>query len=143
MIKPLEEELLNRDVKSSFPSVSKTILHIWDSHMMWLRRIQQESLSSKPSESFHGGKDELLARFLQSVKEVKAYCESGNRDFFERIVSYKTMTGEIYEQSVVNMLFHMVNHATYHRGQIVTMLRELGVNNLISTDMIVFFREHK
>jgi len=143
MVKPLDEELINRELKSSFPSITKTILHIWDSHVMWLRRIQEEPLSAKPSETFKGSKDELLARFLQSAKEVKAYSESGNREFFEQVISYKTMTGEEYEQSVVNMLFHLVNHATYHRGQIVTMLRELGITNLISTDLIVYLRVKK
>jgi len=40
------------------------------------------------------------------------------------------------------MMQHLVNHATYHRGQIVTMLRQLGVKPT-NTDMIFYFRQQK
>jgi len=40
------------------------------------------------------------------------------------------------------MIVHVVNHGTYHRGQVATMLRQLGAKPAVSTDMIVFYREH-
>ena len=143
MIKPLDEELINRELKSSFPSIEKTILHLWDSHVMWLSRIRNEQLTTKPSLSFQGSTDELLTGFLQAVKNVNAYLETADEEFFERVITYKIMTGEEYQQTVVNMINHLVNHSTYHRGQIVTMLRELGVTDLISTDIIVYLRVKK
>ena len=57
-----------------------------------------------------------------------------------RVYEYKTTEGVPYASPAWQMLQHVVNHGTYHRGQIATMLRQLG-NKSQSTDMIVFYRQ--
>ena len=57
-----------------------------------------------------------------------------------RIIHHKTMKGDAQSAPHWQMLQHVVNHQTYHRGQITTMLRQLGAK-AISTDMIFFYRD--
>ena len=59
----------------------------------------------------------------------------------ERVVNYRLMNGQEAESTFAQMLQHVVNHASYHRGQVTTMLRQLGAPAPKPQDMIFFFRE--
>lgn len=57
----------------------------------------------------------------------------------DEVVAYRTVAGVPQESAIWEMLRHVVNHGTYHRGQLATMLRQLGVAPP-STDLILFYR---
>ena len=57
--------------------------------------------------------------------------------------AYKNLKGDPFEDRIEDTLFHVVNHSTYHRGQIITMLREAGVAKVVSTDLIHYLRTLK
>ena len=57
------------------------------------------------------------------------------------MLRYRTFNGEEMESAFSQMLQHVVNHATYHRGQVTTMLRQLGAPAPKSQDLIRFYRE--
>ncbi len=59
-----------------------------------------------------------------------------------RVVPYKAMNGTPYETPVWQIVLHVVNHATLHRGQVMAMLRQLGVAPP-PTDLIFYYREKK
>ena len=59
-------------------------------------------------------------------------------DRLQELISYENLKGEQWEYSLGHMLQHVVNHSTYHRGQIVTMLRQLGAG-ATSTDFLLYF----
>ena len=61
-------------------------------------------------------------------------------DSFNRVLKYKNYVGDYYETNVEHIMMHLVNHGTYHRGQLVTMLRQLGVEDIPSTDFSGFIR---
>src|ERR1700689_3822285 len=63
-----------------------------------------------------------------------------NADDLHRIVQYKTVAGTAQAQPLWQMLQHVANHSTYHRGQVTTLLRQLGAK-ATSTDLIAFYRE--
>ena len=141
-IQSVDEELLNRPLKSSFPSVAKTILHLWDSQVIWLSRLKGESTFIRPSESFKGTKYEMLAGLIASTEVIKSFIESKSPEFLLQKISYKNLRGGEENDQVTEILHHIVNHGTYHRGQIITLLREVGVTDLVNTDLIRFTRTH-
>jgi len=55
------------------------------------------------------------------------------------VVAYKNIKGEPFQSPVWQIVLHIVNHASYHRGQITTMLRQLG-HTPVPTDLIAFYR---
>ena len=142
MIQPLDEEIINREIKNSFPSVFRTLLHLWDSQVIWLSRLKGDISFTRPSESFKGSKYDLLAGLISSAEIINSFIDSKGPDFLSKKIAYKNLKGVPQEDGVAEILNHIVNHGTYHRGQLVTMLRELGVTEIVNTDLIRFVREH-
>ena len=56
-------------------------------------------------------------------------------------IQYRAWDGRLYTQPFWQMLQHLVNHGSYHRGQVTTMLRQLGVVPPKAMDLIAFYRE--
>jgi uncharacterized damage-inducible protein DinB len=68
------------------------------------------------------------------------FVESLSNDDLQRVISYRNLAGVPGESALWEMLAHVVNHATYHRGQVTTLLRSLGAAPPASTDLIAFYR---
>ena len=58
-----------------------------------------------------------------------------------RVIQYTHLDGEPKNSVFWHMLQHVVNHASFHRGQVTTMLRQLGARPPQSQDMIAFYRQ--
>jgi uncharacterized damage-inducible protein DinB len=143
VLREVEDQIYFQDNKSSFPSIAKTVLHIWDAQHIWVKRMQGQSQSKWPSASFKGSKDESLNGLIESSTELSTFLHSKQKSFLSTVYPYKNMKGEPFENTYEDTLFHVVNHSTYHRGQIITMLREAGVTQLPSTDLIHYLRAFK
>src|SRR5689334_8519405 len=81
VLKEVDDEIYFRENKSSFPSISKTILHTHGAQVVWLKRLQGESLSAFPSAEFERDKIETLNRFVQGSRELEDFIASKNEDF--------------------------------------------------------------
>ena len=139
----VDDDLFFRSNKSSFPSIAKTVLHINDAQLVWLSRLKGQGLSSWPSENFQGNKADALAWLVQSSKDLTSFISSKGGSFLQTKYAYKNMKGDLFEDPVEDTLFHIVNHGTYHRGQIIMMLREMNITKLIGTDLIHYLRTLK
>jgi uncharacterized damage-inducible protein DinB len=136
-------EIIYREQKSSFASIAKTLLHLWDAEIVWLKRFEGISLTEWPSKNFSGGKDELIQGYLASAKAITTFVESADDKKLQQNFLYKTMKGDPFEDVIEDMIYHVINHGSYHRGQIVTMLRESGFNEILSMDIIIYLRSLK
>ena len=74
-------------------------------------------------------------------RQIRTFIESLDSEGLSRVIEYKTMNGQPGTSAYWQMIVHVVNHGSYHRGQVATMLRQLGATPAQSTDMIAFFRE--
>lgn len=137
----LSDEELDKEIVSSFSSLRKTILHIWDAQVIWMVRLKGDSLSSFPSKSFSGTVKEAADGLLKTSQELIEFVESSSENFLETPLSYKNLSGEEFKSKVSDIVQHVMNHGTFHRGQIITMLRQLGYTRLFSTDYIAYCRE--
>lgn len=137
----VDEKLFDTEVKSSFSSIRKTLHHIWDAEQIWFTRIKGAEATTWPSASFKGGKEELLTGFLDNSRKLEAFIAGKDRDFLEQVITYRNTKGNEYSNVVEDILFHLVNHATFHRGQLITILRELGLDKFPPQDLIAYLRE--
>ncbi|MFN8286480.1 MAG: DinB family protein [Chitinophagales bacterium] len=137
----LNEDLWDKEVVSSFPSVRKTVFHIWDAEQIWIKRIQDESPADWPSKNFAGTTADIIKGFTESSSSVAAFIEGQPESFWDKIFTYKNMKGVEFSTRPDEMLYHLVNHATFHRGQLVTMLRQLGVTQFAQQDLIAYVRQ--
>ncbi len=136
----LDQEQLTRDLRSSFPSVRDTLLHIAESDWIWLQRWNGESPASPPGWNAATYND-MRARWAAVMSERRAFLTPIDDAGMLRRVAYRRLDGSEHESALWELLLHVVNHATYHRGQITTMLRQLGART-VSTDMTRWYREH-
>jgi len=143
VLTPVDDAIIFEERKSSFPSIAKTLLHIWDAEFIWSKRMQGESPTAQRSANFTGDKTELLNGFVNSSRELLLFIESKAPEFLARRYNYTNLKGEPFTDSVEDTLFHVVNHGTYHRGQVITMLRAADVTKVLSTDLIHYIRSNR
>lgn len=147
ILEKADDSLLRRPIPSSFPSIEKTILHIWDAEIAWLKRLHGISITEWPSKNFAGDKQALLSGWLQSGVEFKEYMEAQGPEYLQKQIDYRNTAGKPFSNTVEEIIYHVVNHGTFHRGQIVTMLRAGGWAEkpenevLTSTDLVTYLRE--
>jgi uncharacterized damage-inducible protein DinB len=138
-IEQLTHEQFHQTIESSFSSVFKTVLHIWDAEYIWLKRMQGNSINDWPSkmmdkEGFSGNV------FLNNSDDFRAFVSRAEDSLFDQFCYYTNLKGEKYQTPYNNIVMHCMNHSTYHRGQLVTMFRQLGLKEIPSTDLITFDR---
>ena len=137
----VSEEQLEKEIVSSFPSLKKTLLHTWDAQVIWLMRMNGTSLTSFPSHNFSGTIGDIVNGLLETSQQLIDFVETSSEAFLLSPLRYKNVAGDEFKNNIGDIIHHVVNHGTYHRGQALTMLRQLGFAKLFSTDYIGFCRE--
>lgn len=136
----LTAEQFTRDLSSSFCSVRDTLAHIYGAEWLWLERWHSRIPSALPTAADFPDLASLRARWAEHERNLDAYINSLTPSELQRNIKYRNTKGEPFEGPIWPMLQHVVNHSSYHRGQIATMLRQLGTK-AVSTDLIAFHRE--
>ena len=134
----LSPEQFTRDLGSSFRSVRDTLAHIMGAEWLWLERFHGRSPSSLPSGDQFANVADLRARWAQVENDLLVNGLSAVD--LERRFDYRDTKGNPHYSFLWQMLQHLANHGTYHRGQVTTLLRQLG-GKPVGTDMIGFYRE--
>ena len=136
----LSGEQFTRDLKSSFTSVRDTLVHIVSAQWIWLERWHGRAPTAFPNPHDYPNLESVRRRFGEIDRNLVDYTASLTGDDLQRVVPFKRVTGEAFAQPLWQLLHQVANHGTYHRGQIATMLRQLGAK-ATSTDLLIFYRE--
>jgi uncharacterized damage-inducible protein DinB len=136
----LTPEQFTRDLSSSFRSVRDTLAHIYGAQWIWLERWHGRAPVALPSAADFPDIDTVRRRFVEIDRNLVDFAASLNADDLQRAIQFKTMAGTPNAQPLWQLLQHVANHSTYHRGQVTTLLRQLGAK-ATSTDLIAFYRE--
>lgn len=131
------------ELQSSFRSIKATIIHMWDAETAWWQRLKLQENVVLPSLSFHPSTQEALTGLARQSQQWKEWVEQAAPPQLEHVFAYQNSKKGQFKQPVWQMLLHVFNHGTYHRGQIVTMLRQLGEEKIPQTDYIHFTRSRK
>ena len=136
----LSEEQINTEIVSSFPSVYKTFLHLMEVEYVWWERLKLTEHDT-PSGWFTGDFTELSKKLLELSRQWQEWIESANEVNITHVFAYQNSKKEHFKQPVYEMLLHLFNHQTFHRGQLITMFRQLGLDKIPPTDFIAFARK--
>ena len=139
----LPEEKQLTEVPSSFKSLYKTVLHMLDAENIWWQRMKMQERIIVPSENFKGTLQELAGNLLQQSKQWEEWVASASDLSLEHVFQYYNNKKEHFKMPVYQMVHHVFNHGTYHRGQLINMLRQLGVEKLPQTDFSLWIRSKK
>ena len=136
----LTHEQFTRDLGSSFRSVRDTLAHIYGAQWVWLERWHGRIPPALPSPADFPDFETVKRRFAEIDRNLIDYAASLSPEDLQRVLDYRTLAGTPNAQPLWQMLQHVANHSTYHRGQVTTLLRQLGAK-APGTDLIYFYRE--
>lgn len=135
---PAEKQVA--EITSSFPGLYKTVLHMLDAESIWWQRLKLLEKLQVPSQEFRGSMEELAGELISQSKRWEEWVSNASDLSLEHVFQYKTFSREQFKQPTWQMIMHVINHSTYHRGQLITILRQLGVEKLPPTDFILWSR---
>jgi len=133
----LSEEDLARETGTSFGSVLGTMAHVLGAEQLWLSRFL-----GLPAERIHDVSDypdlaSLRAGFEDFWPQLEVYLASLTEEQTEVDLDWTSLDGESRSAPFRQVLLHVVNHSTYHRGQVASQLRQLGYE-APSTDLVAW-----
>lgn len=136
----LAPEQFTRGLANSFPSVRDTIVHIYFAEWVWHRRWLGQPAADRPTPDQFPDLASIRGAWREHETLLRGFVDRLGEDV-NRPFAYRSLAGEPASSPFSQMLQHVVNHASYHRGQVTTMLRQLGVEPPKSQDLIAFYRE--
>lgn len=136
----LNEEQWNRNIISSFNSISETTLHILSAEQAWLERFQGNKHIVWQQSVFKGSKENVISLWKRASQGLKDFIGGFDENMLQQNLDFKRLNGDAYSMPWYQLFAHVVNHSTYHRGQLVTMLRQAGFAGIGSTDLLGFYR---
>ncbi len=139
MIGLTEDEQL-AEFPSSFKSLHKTLLHMWDAESIWWQRLKFQEKLEIPSVVFEGDFKEMAAQAMKQSRLYEEWVNKASDLAINHVFGYQNSKKEQFKQPVYQVLIHVFNHGTYHRGQLVNLLRQLGIEKIPQTDFIVWGR---
>jgi uncharacterized damage-inducible protein DinB len=137
-----EEKQLS-EVPSSFNSLHKTLLHLWDTESVWWQRMKLHERFVIPSDNFKGTTRDVVNGLLSQSRLWEGWVTQASDLSLEHVFQYYNSKREHFKQPIWQMLMHVFNHGTYHRGQLVNILRQIGVEKIPQTDFVIWTRGKK
>ena len=136
----LTPEQFTKPMGSSFSSVRDTLAHIFGAEWIWLERFQGRSPSSLPDTTQYADIATLGDRWGEFEPRLLTFVRGLTQSDLDRVMEYKTLKFGTYSNPLWQSMQHVVNHGSYHRGQVTTLLRQLGAQPIL-TDLMHFYRE--
>lgn len=134
----LNREELARDFQTSDKNVLDTLVHVFAADRIWLGRIH-----GNPPDKFITDEDRDLQRLQQEwpalMQRWKMWAGPLTDEDVSRNIGYRTLDGKPFEQPLWQILLHVVNHGSHHRGQVSGFLRAMGYPPP-PLDLIAFYR---
>ena len=138
----LSEDGWTRDLGGSYPTLLQLVAHVTGVEWIWLQRWQGESPASAPA-WMKDPEPAVLRGVLGEVEERRReFVSEFTDDDLQRDVQYTLLDGSGGALPLTVLLRHVVNHSTYHRGQMASMLRQLNVTPP-ATDLVLFALERQ
>lgn len=129
------DEDLHRETGTSFGTILRTMAHILGAEQVWLSRFLGVSLQSLPSTDDFPDLVALRSSWEDFWPQLEVFLASLAEDQLDRDFTWTSFAGETHTVPLRQALLHVVNHSTYHRGQVVAQLRQLG-RSAPSTDLV-------
>jgi uncharacterized damage-inducible protein DinB len=137
-IQSLPEEAALKEIPSSFKTLKGTLLHMWDAESIWWQRLKLQEGILAPRANFKGTIRDLVTALLHQNRLWESWIANASPAALDHVFMYYNSKREAFKQPVYQMLVHVFNHGTYHRGQLVIMLRQSGVQKIPPTDFVLW-----
>jgi uncharacterized damage-inducible protein DinB len=137
----LPHEILHKEMGSSFGSIYKTVVHLMEVESVWWQRLKLQEHVQMPEKDPEENFKKLSKKLSVLSKQWNDWVQEASEINIEHVFGYYNTKKVFFKQPVYEVLMHVFNHQTYHRGQVVTMMRQNGVDKIPATDFIAFSRK--
>ena len=139
-VRQVGTEDLIRDAGVSFGSILGTLAHILGTQRVWLSRFSGISPGRVPSIEDFPTLPAWIAGWEETAAGLEAFLAGLSDEQLAAPVSWTNTRGASFTRPLWQPVMQLVNHTTYHRGQVVSLLRQMGYT-APSTDLIYYFLE--
>jgi uncharacterized damage-inducible protein DinB len=139
-VSALSADDFRRDLRGSHGGVRGTLAHVYGAELVWLERFKGAAPSPMPDESGFGDVAALRSRWTALEEHRRSWLASLAKDAGDQVVNYRNLKGAAFSSALWPLVQHLANHGSYHRGQVVLLLRQLGVKPP-ATDLVAFDRQ--
>jgi uncharacterized damage-inducible protein DinB len=133
----LSPEQFTADLQSSHRSVRDTLAHTLAAEWIWLERWKGTSPKALLTAADFPTVESLRGWWAELGNAYTGFFNGLTDESLGRVIAYTNTKGERWEYPLGSMIQHLMNHSTYHRGQVTTMLRQLGAE-VTPVDLLVF-----
>ncbi len=138
----LDTVQFTKPMSGSFGSVRDTLVHLAWAEWIWTKRWQGTSPQER-ADPRDFPTAESIAKYMQETEAAQAEIFKGREPDIRGVrIRYTNLKKEVYEYSFEEMVHHLTMHSAYHRGQLATLLRQLG-EVPPTTDYLVFIDEQR
>ena len=128
------DHVLDTEVPSSFPTLRATLLHIRDAENAWSCRLQGATVPWPANDR---------SDITDLIPHSKVLCDlilGYDEGLLLETREFKRLKGDPQRSTVWRMVHHCFNHSTQHRGQLITMMRALGLDGIPGNDLVLYQR---
>lgn len=140
-VETLTEEQFTSDLGHSWGSVRGLLVHLMSAEWVWVSRLAHGiSPTAHLTVQDFPTRDRIKSNWKSVEASVRGCLDRLDNDKLDQLLDYKNLSGHPQQTPVWQILYHLLNHGTDHRAQIMAMLNRLGAAS-VEQDMILYFRE--
>lgn len=132
-------EQFEQPLVGSFKNIHETTLHIMAAEQIWHERLVN-NVSEWLGITFEGDRNLMLETWKRTSNDLKQYIFDANEEELSQKFAFSTLDGTPSYLERYKALAHVFNHSTFHRGQLVTLLRQVGFTSVSTTDLINYYQ---
>jgi|SRR6185295_4885490 len=142
-VNDVPRETFTAPVNSSFGSLRDTVAHIYAADWIWFQRWTGQAPKGLIAYDQFPDATSIRTAWKDLESSTRQLVDNLGEVGVNKAYSYSLLSGAPDTAPFWEMLVHVVNHGTYHRGQVTTLMRQLGEKPPKPTDMIAFFRTRR
>jgi uncharacterized damage-inducible protein DinB len=135
----LPSDKVSADLGSSFKSMLDTLNHVYLAELVWLQRVHGTGSAQLADLTVPIDTSALAYAWPEVHRVWLEWAGSRGGDGWNKLCTYRNSAGAEFNMPYWQIVLHVANHGSYHRGQVATMLRQSGVTPP-GTDLIMFYR---
>ena len=137
----VDEDEIVKKKKAEYHTIKKVILHIADAEQTWLARLNGKNIPHMHNLDAGKGFAEICKIIRSNSADFIDLISAQEDEFFLSSTEYINLKGKTFSQNNSEIILHCMNHSTFHRGQVMCMLRHVGYTDQSASDFIMFLRE--
>ncbi len=141
-LKTKSSDAVERIVSSSFPSLRLTLVHIWDVERSWLGNLLQVQTESNYGKDYDGTLEEVFEAVVKQSEALDAYVQSLTETSLQEgckfMVPIRWPEWDEFIRPRFEVIQHSLTHSAYHRGQVITIARNVGLTDAPNTDYMTY-----